>query len=79
MVKEIGEKDARKLLDQKPTNSDLRRIIQYVEPLREEAGKKLWNQEGPISDRDLHCIIEYVDSLRDMAKNHSWYKKRERV
>ena len=54
------------LLEQGPTNGDLCYIIEWVEPLREEAGRKLLEQEP--SNNDLRYIIKWVEPLREEAK-----------
>ncbi len=53
------------LLSQKPTSDDLRYIIEYVEPLRAEAGQQLLSQK-PTND-DLSYIIRWVEPLRAEA------------
>ena len=56
----------KELLEQKPTNDDLRYVIRYVEPLRKEVWQKLLEQK-PTND-DLRYVIEWVEPLRKEAQ-----------
>jgi len=63
-AKTLHEKDL--LFEKDLTNEDLRYIIEYVEPLQEEA----WNmllEKGP-SNEDLQYIIWQVEPLRAEAQ-----------
>jgi hypothetical protein len=53
------------LIDAKPTNADLYYVMEFVEPLRQEAAKRLLAQQ-PTND-DLCCVMEYVEPLRQEA------------
>ena len=68
----VGGKNVRlnelwgELLEQKPTNDNLRYIIEWVKPLRVKAGQKLLEQK-PTND-NLCYIIEYVEPLREKVQ-----------
>jgi len=64
-----------KLLEQQPTNDDLRYIIRWVVPLRKAAWQKLLEQQ-PTND-DLRYIIEYVDPLREAAQKLFKHSRKE--
>lgn len=51
------------LLGRNSSNYDLRRVIEYVGPLREKAGRRLLKQNP--SNYDLCLIRDYVESLRE--------------
>ena len=56
----------KELLEENPTNGDLRYIIRYVKSLREQAWTQLLSQNP--TNGDLYYIIRYVKSLREQAE-----------
>ena len=63
------------LLEQKPTNEDLRYIIERVDSLREKAWQQLLEQKP--TNEDLRYIIRWVDSLREKARGMLKKSKKE--
>ncbi len=63
------------LLNQNPTNEDLRYVIEWVEPLRERAGNQLLNQNP--TNEDLRYVIRWVEPLRERAGNQRKRSKKE--
>jgi hypothetical protein len=54
------------LLKQQPTNEDLRYIIEFIKPLRQEAWQQLLKQQP--TNEVLRYIIEFIKSLRQEAQ-----------
>ena len=55
------------LLEQNPLNDDLCYVIEYVDSLREVAGRTLLERDP--SNDDIRYVIEHVDSLREVAES----------
>ena len=54
-----------KYIDQRPTNNELRYVIEQIEPLRIKAAQKLLLRDP--NSYNIRCVIEHVESLRKEA------------